>query len=198
LRFHYRLGWVAALGLARLLWRFRVRGAERIPLDGPVVIASNHISNWDPVLVGLGCPREVSFLAKEELFRNPLLAWLIRAYNAIPVRREASDTQALRLAISVLRDDGAILMFPEGTRSRDGTIGRAKEGVAFLATKAGANVVPAFITGSNALGSAFAGRRRLGVAYGEPIRGDADGSVAGLTERIMESIAALRAEDEMR
>jgi 1-acyl-sn-glycerol-3-phosphate acyltransferase len=95
-KLHYRLGWIALLWLARIVWGFRRTGMDRIPGEGPVIIASNHISNWDPILVGLGCRREVHFMAKEELFRNPFLSALIRAYNAIPVHRGRLDRGALR------------------------------------------------------------------------------------------------------
>ena len=116
MKLHYRIGWLLALGLARLLWGFRVTGRERVPRSGPVVVASNHISNWDPLLVGLACPREVHFLAKRELFENRAFAALIRAYNAIPLDRDGSDRKALRLARRILGDGRALLMFPEGTR----------------------------------------------------------------------------------
>jgi len=190
----YRIGWVLARILVGLLWGFSTEGSERIPKAGPVLLASNHISGWDPLLVGLGCPRESHFLAKEELFRNPFLGWLIRTYNAIPVRRGASDRRALRQAVSALRSGGCILMFPEGTRSRDGRLGQGRPGAAWVAATAGARVVPAWITGARNLGGAFRRRTKLLVRYGEPIDPPADGDYRDLSERVMAAIAELAEE----
>lgn len=197
MRFHYRLGWIVALGLARLLWGHRSAGSERIPRRGPVIIASNHISNWDPVLVGLGCPREVHFMAKQELFENPFLRWLITAYNALPVRRDRADHRALRMASGVLREGGALLMFPEGTRSTSGELGNAKAGVGFLACSTGAPVVPACIVGSSSLKSALLRRTPLRVAFGPPVspgNANAGEAYAAVTDRVMEGIRRMREE----
>ncbi|MBN2564236.1 MAG: 1-acyl-sn-glycerol-3-phosphate acyltransferase [Candidatus Eisenbacteria bacterium] len=169
MRFHYRLGWLCTLAFARLIWGFRRRGIESIPKGGPVIIASNHISNWDPILVGLGCRREVHFWAKEELFHNPWLAFLIRAYNAIPVRRGKADRKALRDASEVLARGGVLVMFPGGTRDESGEVKDPKPGVGFIACANNAPVVPAYITGSNRLARATRRACRLMVAFGEPI-----------------------------
>jgi 1-acyl-sn-glycerol-3-phosphate acyltransferase len=196
-RFHYRVGWTVGLGLARLVLGHRSEGAKWIPREGPVIIASNHVSNWDPVLVGLGCPREVHFMAKQELFRNPFLRWLIAAYNALPVRRDEADHHALRLASGVLKRGGALLMFPEGTRSTTGELGSAKAGVGFLACTTGAPVVPACIVGSSSLKSAVARRTPLRVAFGPPVKPPAGASreaFANVTERVMDGIGRLRRE----
>lgn len=197
MRFHYRLGWTVALWFARLVLGHRSEGSDRIPREGPVIIASNHVSNWDPVLVGLGCPREIHFMAKQELFRNPFMRWLITAYNALPVRRSEADHRALRLASKVLKRGGALLMFPEGTRSTDGELGSAKAGVGFLACTTGAPVVPAAIVGSSTLKSAVTRKTPLRVAFGEPVGPVAGGSGAAyveVTERVMDGIKRIREE----
>jgi 1-acyl-sn-glycerol-3-phosphate acyltransferase len=196
-RFHYRLGWSVALGLARLVLGHRSEGGERIPREGPVIIASNHVSNWDPVLVGLACPRELHFMAKQELFENPILRWLITAYNALPVKRGEADHRALRVASQVLKRGDALIMFPEGTRSLDGEIGSAKAGVGFLACTTGAPVVPACIVGSSSLKSAVTRRAQLRVAFGEPVEPPARGSAdayAEVTERVMDGIRRMHEE----
>lgn len=199
MKFHYRLGWTVARAVSKLLWRFREMWNDRVPTSGPVLIASNHVSNWDPIFVGLGCTREIHFLAKDELFRNPLLSWLIRRYNAVPVRRGRVDRKALRAAARVLDADGALLLFPEGTRSRTGDIGEGRPGVGYLAATTGAKVVPAYITGSERLVDAFRGRRPLTVAYGEPMDPpdpDDSESHTDFTARVMETIRRLRQEVE--
>jgi 1-acyl-sn-glycerol-3-phosphate acyltransferase len=198
-RLHYRLGWHCALALARLVWGLRRRGMDAIPEEGPVVIACNHISNWDPILVGLGCTREVHFLAKEELFRNPMLAALIRAYNAIPVRRGVADRRALRDASRVLAEGGVLLMFPGGTRDESGDVSSPRPGVGFIACTNRAPVVPAYIMGSNRLNRAARRASRLEVAFGEPIEpceaktGD---DYRAFTGRVADAIGRLRREVE--
>lgn len=199
MRLHYRLGWLCALTVARLLWGFRRRGTERIPGNGPAVLASNHVSNWDPILVGLGCRREVHFWAKEELFRNPLLGRLIRAYNAIPVRRGAADRKALRDAADVLARGGVLLMFPGGTRDESGEVRNPRPGVGFLACANGVPVVPAYITGSNRLMQALRRTTRLEVAFGEPIppcEASTGDEYRAFADRVAAEIGRLRQEVE--
>jgi 1-acyl-sn-glycerol-3-phosphate acyltransferase len=200
-RFHYRLGWVPALFLARAFVGYRVSGAERVPAQGAVIIASNHVSGWDPILVGLAIRRELHFLAKEELFRNPLLRRIITAYNALPVRRGGLDRRALRASLAVLERGGAVLLFPEGTRSASGDLREPKAGVGFLASKAGAVIVPAYIAGSGALRSAFLRRRPVEVTFGNPLtsdRTDSSETYRATAERTMEEVRRLKEEVELR
>jgi 1-acyl-sn-glycerol-3-phosphate acyltransferase len=185
--------------LAKLIWGFRRRGIDAIPGSGPVVIASNHISSWDPILVGLGCRREVHFWAKEELFRNPLMAALIRQYNAIPVRRGKADRKALRYASEVLAGNGVLLMFPGGTRDESGDVKNPLPGVGFLACTNSAPVVPAYITGSNRMGLAARRRARLEVAFGEPIEpceANTGKDYRAFASRVADAIGHLRQEVE--
>ncbi len=194
---HYRLGRMALLCLARVLWRFRSVGGENVPAEGPVLIACNHVSNWDPVMVGLGVRREIHFVAKEELFRNLFLRKLIQAYNAMPVRRGVLDRKGLRRAMGVLKSGGALLVFPEGSRSLTGELRKARPGVGFIAGTTSAPVVPAYITGSQSLGEAFRRRRQLIMTYGEPLPPERPTTTDGyrdLAERIMAEIAKLKRE----
>ena len=195
MKLHYRIAWLVLTGLLKLLWGFRVTGREHIPEKGPVVIASNHISNWDPILIGLGCPREMFFMAKRELFANKALAWLISAYNAIPLDRGGADRKALRTARRILAKDGALLMFPEGTRSRTGELGEGRPGVAVIAASARSAIVPAFITGADDPSGALRKRGSVRVSFAEPIVHDGPTSTeayAETTDRIMASIRALK------
>ena len=109
-----------AVALMRLLFRLEVVSAGQVPATGPVLIVSNHVSLLDPPLVGGAAPRPLFFMAKEELFRIPLFGRLIRSLNARPVRRDGSDTRALKAALAQLEEGHALLVFPEGTRGEEG------------------------------------------------------------------------------
>lgn len=145
--------------------RLEVIGRENVPLDGPLIVASNHLSYVDPVALGVSFPRAISYMAKVELFRIPVLGALITAFNAYPVDRGKGDIAAIKASIRMLRDGKAIGIFPEGTRNLTGEA-RPHTGVALLASLSGAPVLPAFVQGgdrANRLG-------KLRVAFGEPIR----------------------------
>jgi 1-acyl-sn-glycerol-3-phosphate acyltransferase len=190
--------------LERVLFGFMVTGRERIPKTGAVIIASNHISYCDPPVVGSGVPREVFFLAKEELFRNRLFGWLIGRYNAIPLRRSGGDVGALKKAVGLLKQGRAVLMFPEGTRSLTGKLLKPKQGVGMIAALTSSPVVPAYVRGTNRLGDAFLRKSRLEVVFGEPIvpaKGAADGAhdrenYGAITQEVMRRISDLAQEEE--
>ncbi|MFH1314645.1 MAG: lysophospholipid acyltransferase family protein [Candidatus Eisenbacteria bacterium] len=199
MRFHYRISWHFLRFVERILFGFKVTGSEAIPRSGAVIIASNHVSYCDPPVVGSGVPREVIFLAKEELFTNKAFAWLISRYNAIPLRRSVGDVGALRKAVGILKQGKAVLMFPEGTRSLTGRLLKPKPGIGMIASLASAPVVPAYVTGTNRLGAALLRRGRLSVSFGEPVMPAASdeagpGSREGyqkVTEEVMRRIADL-------
>jgi 1-acyl-sn-glycerol-3-phosphate acyltransferase len=133
----------------RLLFGLESWGAEHVPTVGPVLLVANHASVLDPPLVGGAARRPLSFLAKAELFDVPLFGGLIRRLGACPLRREGPDAGALRAALRVLRDGGALLVFPEGTRGQGGVLGPAKPGAGMLAVLGKAPVVPVYVSGSD-------------------------------------------------
>jgi 1-acyl-sn-glycerol-3-phosphate acyltransferase len=133
-----------------------------------VIVASNHISFWDPPLVGTAAVRELHFLAKGELFETPVLGPLIRAYNALPIRRGVADLRGLTKAMDVLRAGRALIVFPEGTRARDGELHDARPGVGMLAVATDARVVPVYISGSNQPRKWLFRLGRLRVWFGPP------------------------------
>lgn len=136
--------------LFRLLYRFNIQSREKIPPSGPAIVAANHTSYADPIIVALVSQRPVSFMAKEELFGIPLFNWLIRSLHAFPVRRGKSDRVAIQRALKVLADDEVIGIFPEGTRQRSGIgLGPVEEGMALLAIKSNAPIVSLAIVGSD-------------------------------------------------
>jgi 1-acyl-sn-glycerol-3-phosphate acyltransferase len=198
-RLHYRLSWLFLNCMERLVFGFKVTGAEHIPRNGPVIIASNHISYGDPPVVGSAVPREVHFMAKEELFANRAFGWLIRRYNAIALKRAVGDLGAVRRAVDLLKQGRAVLMFPEGTRSLTGNLLKAKPGVGLIACAAGVPVVPAHVSGTNCLWQVFLRRAGLKVAFGPPFTAAAlpEAGTSGrdkyqaLSDEVMRRIAEL-------
>jgi 1-acyl-sn-glycerol-3-phosphate acyltransferase len=177
--------------LERILWRSRVFGAENVPESGPVIIACNHISYFDPPTLGSHCPRRISYMAKRELFAVPGLGSIIRALGAYDVDRRGSPTAAIKRSLRVLEDGEAIGIFPEGTRNLTGEV-PAQTGVALLAALARAPVVPACVQGTDRalrLG-------RIEVAFGAPLCLPAGqkatrGDLAKFTDDIMKAIESL-------
>lgn len=145
----YRLWKRFFLAWCRLQFRFRVEGAEHEPADGPVLVIANHTSAADPVLVAVALRRRVLTMGKEELFRVPVLAWWLRSLGGFPVRRGEPDRQALRHAAAELARGGAVVIFPEGTRSTDGRLQPAEPGAALLALRSGAPVLPVAVVGAH-------------------------------------------------
>ena len=157
------------------VFKLRVFGRANIPPDGPVVIASNHQSYLDPVLIGVGLNREVHFLARDTLFMVPLFGRLIAYLNAMSLRRDETDVHAFRNALRVLKDDNMLLIFPEGTRTMDGRLQQTRPGWALLAARSRAVVVPAIIEGAHRAwprSARFPSPRSIRVAFGTPFRID--------------------------
>lgn len=169
----------------------KVVGAENVPKEGAVILASNHLSNWDPPLVGTFIPRHLAYMAKEELFHVPILKNILYNVHTFPVRRGASDRAAIKTALTMLKAKECICMFPEGTRSRDGKLHKGAPGVALIAAKSKAIVVPVAIEGTFKL-RLF---RRLKVSYGKPMYFEAEKAdkenLQEFTEKIMQEIASM-------
>ncbi len=134
--------------MARVFWRARVFGAENVPATGRLIVACNHISYFDPPLLGCLCPRRIRYMAKKELFEIPVLGAMIRALGAYGVDRQGSATGAIRRSLQVLESGGAIGIFPEGRRSPKGPAA-PQTGVALLASLSAAPVVPACVYGTD-------------------------------------------------
>ncbi len=201
MKFYYRLSLVILRAVTKVAWGFRTTGMDFIPASGPVIIASNHISNWDSILIGLGCRREVYFMAKEELFGNPLLAVVVGALNAFPIRRGELDPRALRTAGQVLDDDKVLLMFPTGTRDKSGEVRDPKSGVGFLACRHEAQVVPAHITCPDSLVRALIKRTGMKVTFGPPIaasKANSSNDYRAFSQRIADEIGRLKPEVNRR
>ncbi len=181
------------------LFRPRISGREHIPTVGGFILASNHISYYDPPLVGSWQRRELYFFAKKELFRNRLFGAVIRATNSLPVSRGAVDRQALKLAIDVVKTGFGLTMFPEGTRSHTDQFLPPRPGIGIIATRAGCPIVPTYIHGSNKLRECFWGRDKMSITYGEPLTaewvlslGTGKEAYQQIAAKVMERIAELR------
>jgi glycerol-3-phosphate dehydrogenase (NAD(P)+) len=128
-------------------FRLRRLGREHIP-DGGVVLAANHRSFLDPFAIGCCLPRPIYFLAKQEMFKNPILGWLLNCMGAFPIRRGESDDESMKTALALLERGDAVVIFPEGTRIKAGSLAKPKRGVGRLALQSGAPVVPIAVAGS--------------------------------------------------
>ena len=177
-----------------VFFRWEIKGAENIPKTGGLIIAANHVSNFDPPVIGCALSRKLHFMAKEELFVNQVLRWAFIKLGSFPVKRASADRVAIRKAMSLLEEGEVLGIFPEGTRSKTGALGRAEPGLAMIALKTGVPIVPTAVMGTNQVfkGTLFP---RFKVIFGEPIyieKGRADKqSMEDVGKHVMENIANL-------
>jgi 1-acyl-sn-glycerol-3-phosphate acyltransferase len=153
-----------------LLYRLRTIGVENVPRTGPVILAPNHFSQWDHFFAGVYLRRKVRFMAKSQLFSNPVIEFIFRHGGAFPIRRGYRDEEAFKTAFTILERGGCMLMYPEGGRSRTGGIAEPRPGVGRIALQSGVPVIPVAIHGSLDV------RRwrklsfpKVTVQYGEPV-----------------------------
>jgi 1-acyl-sn-glycerol-3-phosphate acyltransferase len=133
--------------LVSLLTRFRVRGANNIPHEGPCIIAANHFHALDPVMLAVAVKRPVHFMAKEEIFHWPVVGWIARRAGVFPVKRGKVDVQAVRQSLELLAEGGIVGIFPEGHRSKTGEMQEALNGAALLSARSGAPIIPVALSG---------------------------------------------------
>lgn len=156
-----------AKGLVRIAmlfcFRLKIEGRENVPRDGAAILAVNHKSNFDPVVAAIACPRSLKFMAKAELFKNPLFGGFIKALGAFPINRGKGDVGAVRSAFSILRAGEVMLIFPQGKRIKDGSKGRAHSGMIVIAQKMQCPIIPVWISGD------YKWMSKITVNIGEPI-----------------------------
>lgn len=208
----YRLVKSVLAMVFRVLWRPTVTGLANIPRHGPVILASNHLSFVDSMVIPLVVPRRVAFLAKSDYFtgsgvKGTLSRWWFEGFGMIPVDRDdtRSAQASLDAALEVLSAGGVFGIYPEGTRSRDGLLYRGRTGVAWLAMTSGAPVVPVALVGTDRLqpvGSRWPRPAKVSVQVGAPIEVDGrfDGVPAGrarreLTDEVMAAIHAMSGQE---
>lgn len=190
-------------GIAFLVARIEVVGRERVPRQGALILASNHLNNADPPVLTIIFPRRLAFMAKHEALRWPIVGLLMRLAGAFPVRRFEADIGALRQASRVLHEGEVLAMFPEGTRSKEGGLGSAYPGTAFVALRTGTPILPIGITGTETINfpkvlfdAVRLRRARVRVVIGDPFflppvsRITAE-EVIHCTDVIMDRIASL-------
>ena len=196
----YRLGYTISKVVAKLGFRLRIYGRENLIEDGPAILASNHASYLDPPLVGVCCRKDVYFLARKSLFERPVVGPILAQLNTIPVDRDRGDVGAVRALIKLLKSGNRVLVFPEGTRSKDGNLQPARAGVGLLIAKSLAPVVPVRVFGSFAALPRTGGIRfvPITVVIGKPLfftkqdlGTDERAAYQVLSDRVMAAIAAL-------
>lgn len=199
----YRLvaGFLRGFFLVYFGRRLRLVGLDKLPAEGGLLLACNHLSNLDPLLIGALIPRTLFAMAKRELFRRRFVAWVLRGCNVVPVDRGAADRGALRAALAILASGGGLMVFIEGTRSAAPGMQVAESGVGFLQRRSGVRVVPLAIWGTDlALGRGQKRLRRapITIRLGDPLviapakgRG-ADQEIADTVARAVASLLPLR------
>ena len=172
-----------------LLRRLHFEGIAGVPEDGPLLVASNHISNWDPLIYGSFFPGTLFAMAKSELFQPRPIAWLLAGCNCFPVERGTADRRALRFSLDLLRAHQRLLLFVEGRRSRHPGMGPVEAGAGFLVRRTGAPVLPIAIWGTERAfrrtGGLLPRRGEIHIRYGRPV------TISGRTDHeISDAIAA--------
>jgi len=196
----YLLGYSLSKAIAKTFFHYRVIGAENMIEEGPCIIAANHCSYLDPPLVGVACQRAIHYLARKSLLDIPVLGPILPQLNVIPVDQKNADRSALMGAIRVVRNGGAVLIFPEGSRSPDGKLQPAQPGIGMIVAKTGAPVVPVRVFGSfEAFPRGRVTPRRVSITaiVGEALRFSAEEAADRATYKkisdcIMDTIADLK------
>lgn len=195
----YRIAKVIARLTIPVFGRFEVVGIEHLPKTGAVILAPNHQSNADPPMLFFAVPRALWFMGKEGLFGNPVSAFFLRWLHVFPVGRSGRDVEAATWALAQLRRGRGLVVFPEATRRPNG-LGPGTDGLAFLAARSGAPVVPVGITGTERMGSILRVPFpfcRIRIVFGEPVILPAPkgriprDELSAMTDTIMRRIAAL-------
>jgi|YelNatPaOPRAMG01_1025707.scaffolds.fasta_scaffold20575_5 1-acyl-sn-glycerol-3-phosphate acyltransferase len=187
-----------ALFLCKIFFRIEVKGKENIPKKGGFILASNHLSNLDPVILGVACPRKLNFMAKDELFKIPIFSNFIRCLGAFPVKRETVSHSTFKEVFKRLKQQKPIVIFPEGTRNPKGERIIPKAGIGFIIKYVSVPVVPAYIQGTDeALGphAKFIKPVKISVYFGKQIIIDdrnLSNNYIEIATRIMDSIRKIR------
>ena len=188
--------WIGFLTVKILNWIYfptTYINLKKLP-RGSFILASNHLSNLDPFILGTSRWRHFSFVAKDSLFKNRFLAFIFREFGAIPIKRDTSDFRAIREVLRRVKKGHPLVVFPEGTRGAGDRTKKIQAGVGLIALKAGVPVVPAFIEGSNKVlppGGRWFRRHPVTIVFGEPIHFSKDASYSDVAQMIMTAVYTL-------
>lgn len=180
--------------LCIIIFRVEIEGRENIPKKGGFILAGNHSSYLDPILLGIACPRKLNYLARDNLFHNRFSSWLLTSVGCIPLRRNSADLSAIKKAMNALKGGGGLVMFPQGTRNSKSD--KALPGIGFLLAKSGLPVVPAFIKGADLAlpkSSRFIKPKKINVYFGREIFPERSKShdYQDIADRVMRGIGHL-------
>jgi 1-acyl-sn-glycerol-3-phosphate acyltransferase len=203
----YRFIRTLANGVLNVLLAREVRGLERLPKSGALIVAANHGSFWDPPVLGATLDRELAYVAKKELFEVPLFGAFIRSLGAFPIRRSTIDRAGFGHAFEVLAGGGALLIFPEGGRMKDGLLHPARPGLGLITAQARVPIVPVYVSGTNHIRRCALRLEKIRIVVGEPLPAAlwAEGTTSTRTgrdlhqaigDRVMQEIALLKRELE--
>jgi 1-acyl-sn-glycerol-3-phosphate acyltransferase len=179
--------------IGRAYFGVSFHGTQHIPLTGPLVIASNHVSYADPALLSLPVRRPIFYMAMAPLFQIPVFGWLLRRFRAFPVQLESADPRAMREAVRLLQAGEALLIFPEGGRASDGRLQRFKPGAFRLACSLGAPVLPVTITGGYEAWPphrVFPRPGRITITYHSLVKGETEGDLREAAQELAERTRA--------
>lgn len=189
----YWLGHIFWVVTSKLLFPCRVAGLANLPRGG-FIFASNHVSNLDPMLIGISSRRRLSYMAKDSLFKNNFFRFILYQVGAFPVKRGAADVGAMREALKRLKNGCPVVVFPEGTRKKSEAQAKAHAGIGFLALKSGLPVVPVFIKGADKVlppGAKFPRRHLIEVEFGAPTTYSEQDPYPAVADQILQQINAL-------
>jgi len=190
----YSLIRLLAFLILKIIFGIKVFGKNYIPKKGGFILASNHVSYLDPIVLGATCPRRLNFMARDDLFCNPLFSWLISKLGAFPIKRNSVDFSAIKKAMRRLEYGESLLLFPEGSRSFEGLSLQPQPGIGFLGAKLNVPVVPAFIRGTDKAlpkGARFIKPQRVSVYFGKQIFIERRMPYQDIARRVMEEIRHL-------
>jgi len=191
----WRIGFPIVRALAAFLAPWRLEGAENIPRSGGYILVANHINWKDPPWIEFAVGHAIRYMGKRELFETPIVGFLLRAIGAFPVRRGEADRGALQMALAVVAAGQPLGFFPEGHRSESGELIRGRPGVAYVAQRSGAPIIPLAVSGTRRARLGAFWRRDILMRVGEPFRandlGVAPEDAQAVTDAIMRRLAAL-------
>ena len=180
--------------LLKIFFGLKVTGRKHVPAHGGFILACNHVSFLDPVVAGVGCPRPLHYMARQTLFKNIFFGTCLTHLNTFPVKRDSADIASLREAMRRVRLGEGLLVFPEGTRKKEGISGRTKGGAGFLASKLGVPIVPVYIQGTEKAlprGKKFPRLSKITVRFGSRITVPQGVSYEEASMRVMDAVRKL-------